>query len=236
MHKINNNIDFLKNINIEYCPDKLISKSDLNKYILNGTAIKVKTISTCDGKNVIVNDRILKFLRDLKVDYKRLTLEQLNRYNIYKASDYVFISDLLKDAKSGIITYIEILDESYKNQKEKEIVNLITTLGLNSIISSPNKKVMKFVKKKAPNVVRGYKFESYDNDDLKLSRSEIKKIKNVKVPFGIKPDFIEYDINLMPNEKLKGMKTISYLIDTDAKLNKASVYSFARLVKNSYME
>lgn len=236
MTKVKNNIDFISNVEILYSPNELINKSILNRYVLDGASYKIKTITTCDGKNVIVNDTILDYLNTNNIKLKSLTYEKLISYNFYKATDYILVMDLLKEAKGSVTTYIEIVDESKKYSKEKELISAISTFGVRAVISSSKEKVIKYFKKKAPFIARGYKFESYDNDDLKLSNREKKKILNVKIPMGVKPDFVEYDINCLPNKKLDNIKVVSYLIDTDSKLNKASVYSHAFIVKNNYSD
>lgn len=235
MTKRNCNIENLKNIEINYDPNELVNKEKLQKFILNGSSYKIKTITTVDGKNVVVNDMILNHLKENKIELKTLTYDKLMSFNFYKQGDYITLMDLLKDAKGSIITYIEIVDNSKKNIKEKELLSTISTYGVNAVIVSNEKKVVKYIKKKAPNVIRGYKFKTFDENN-EIGYFERNRIMKVKVPFGTKPDFIEYDINRIPNEYINDKFVVSSLIDTDSKLNKARVKSNAFIVKNNYSD
>lgn len=235
MAEIKNNIDFMNNLEIIYDDKDLITKGDE----LNIKNLKIKVLLTKDNKVVIVNDLILKYYVDKKTKLKDITLDMLLSGNYDVCGKYVLLSELMNDYK-GKRLFIEVIGKSKKHLIEKEILDQLNKNEIPLIVTSSNKKVLKYFRKKKPNVIRGYHFEMLDGM-FDLSRRQKKRIVKLKVPFGVKADFVEYDINSITDyvkvlAQKKNIKIASYLIDTDAKYKKAKTFSYSYIVKNNYCD
>ena len=134
----------------------------------------------------------------------------------------------------------ELLNTGKRMNGISQLANFINTYGVNALVSSEIDKNIKYLAKKNPNIRRGIKFASLDTDE-KIKGSIKKKVNKIKFAKKANPDFIEFDINTLPNEILdnkraEGMLIISSVINTDAKLNKAKVYTDSFVLGRRYLE
>ena len=235
MEKQNNDVSFLKNIKIIYDKNNLVSQDMLSKYILDSTSFKVKVFSTMDGKTVLTNDLIIDSFKEKNIKLNKVTYDEYISKFDFKPNEYVLVKDLLKDTKGNVVTYIEVVNEGKKHNIERDLIEMIRAYGIKAVVVSKSENVIKYLKKKAPSIIRGISFNCIYDD--KIGYFEKSKIKNVKFSKSIMPDIIDFDIKSLPNNNLKkysdkGILISTNLIDTEAKMNKATLNADVYILNN----
>lgn len=239
MIETRNDLSFLNDTEINYEVNNMLTPSDVSKLILNGDSFKIKVLQTKDKRNLIVNDRILKDLKIKNMSLKNISTNDIKKIAKYQKDEYKELSKLLSDIKGNVTLYIEVLNNSFKNSLEKEIINYVNKNNIQVLVGSGNKKVIKYFRKKAPSIIRGIIYRSLDDDNVGFF--EKNRIKKVKIFAGTKPDFIDYDINNLNENTIELIRTkkcfiLTNLVDTDAKLKKAKMFANGYTVKNNYFD
>lgn len=235
-------VNNLANIKFVYDKHNLINNERIEEIIEKRIPFKVRCFVTTDGKVVITNEEILDKMKQRfkKLNFDKFAFSDYMSLNLFTTEDFIFLSDLFKVLKDSSLCMVELMNTGKRMTGAATVGNLILTNGVNALVSSECDKNIKYLAKKFPNIRRGIKFASLDTDE-KIKGKIKKKVNKVKFSKAANPDFIEFDINTLPNEILdnkraEGMLIISSVINTDAKLNKAKVYSDSFVLGRRYME
>lgn len=232
----------LSGVKFVYDKHNLINNERIEEIIEKRIPFKVRCFVTTDGKVVITNEDILDKMKQRfkKLNFDKFSFSDYMSLNLFTTEDFIFLSELFKVLKDSSLCMVELMNTGKRMTGAQTVGNLIQVNGVNALVSSENDKNIKYLAKKFPNVRRGIKFTSLDTDE-KVKGSVKKKVNKVKYSKSCNPDFIEFDINTLPNEILdnkraEGMLIISSVINTDAKLNKAKVYSDSFVLGRRYVE
>lgn len=235
-------VNSLANIKFVYDKYNLIDNERIEEIIEKRIPFKIKCFVTKDGKVVITNEEILEKMKQRfkKLNFDKFAFSDYMSLNLFTTDDFIFVSELFKVLKDSSLCMIELLNTGKRMTGASQLGNFISTCGVNALVSSEVDKNIKYFAKKHPNIRRGIKFATLDTDERVKGKIK-KKVNKVLFSKACNPDFIEFDINTLPNDILdnkraEGMTIISSVINTDAKLNKAKVYTDSFVLDRKYME
>lgn len=199
--------------------------------IEKGYNIELDTHLIADGNIVVFHDDNLKRMTGINKNIKNCTYLELQNYTLKNTNEKIpLLEDVLKLVNGKIILNIELKYDRKSGLLEEKISEILDKYKGKFIVSSFNPFSILWFKKNKSEYIRGI----ISSDFLGEKINCIKKclLKSMLLNFFIKPDFISYDINALPNKTIenyrkKGITIAIWTIDTYDKLNKAKKYGNA---------
>lgn len=202
------------------------------KTVNNGFGTELDVQLTTDNKLVVFHDETL--LRMCGID-KKLTdcsYEELQSYRLLNTNEHIpLFSDVLDLLNEDTPLIVEIKPEGDYIKTCKEAVKLLKTYKRNFTMESFNPKVVSFLKKNHPEIIRGQLAYNMLKDNKSKTNIFIKFIcTNLLLNFITKPDYIAYDINNMNNlsfriiSKIYKAECVAWTCKSDKDIDKCKDY------------
>lgn len=173
--------------------------------IKNNYIIELDVHLLKDGNVVVFHDDNLKRMTGIDALIKDKTYEEIKTMFL-KETKYGIPSfmEVLKLVDGKVPLLIELKYDTKCGLLEDEVIKILKDYNGKYAIQSFNPLSINYYKKKCPNVLRGQLSSNFKNKKMFF----IKKIILRKMFFNIitKPDFISYDINGLPNSRVKKIK------------------------------
>lgn len=165
----------------------------------HGFAIELDVRLSKDGEVVIFHDYNLKRICGEDINLNTLTLDELKNYQLCGTKHTIpTLKEALKliNGRSPIV--IELKPQKRKEHLEEKVYEILKKYPYDIAIKSFNPFSVLWFKKHAPEVPRGM-LAGYLKD-IKMPNIYKYLIKRLKFFNLIKPDFISYDFNDLPNK------------------------------------
>lgn len=195
-----------------------------------GTELDVQL--TLDNKLVVFHDASL--LRMCGVD-KKLTdcnYDDLQQYKLLNTQETIpLFSEVLDLLKEDTPLVVEIKSEGDCIKTCEEAIKMLQTYKRNFTMESFNPKVVRYLKKKHPEIIRGQLAYNMLIDKKSKTNILIKFVcTNLLLNFITKPDYVAYDIKNMNNlsfrlvSKLYKVECVAWTCKCEDDIDKAKRY------------
>ena len=165
-----------------------------------GFAIELDVRLTSDGTPIVLHDPNTLRMCGVDKNIREVSVDELSDYRLNKTKYSIpTLHEVLDLVNGKVPIMIEIKPASKKDKVEEKVYNVIKDYKGDIAVKSFNPLSMIWFKKHAPKVLRGM-LSSYfsEVEDLPyLYKQIIKKLTLFKL---VKPDFISYDHNDLPNK------------------------------------
>jgi glycerophosphoryl diester phosphodiesterase len=218
-------IDWLKNTNIAHrglhSQDLKVPENTKAAFLLaieNNFGIECDLNITKDNEVVVIHDHNLKRLCDSDVNLYDITLSEARNYKILNSNEGILtLKELLLLVDGRVPLLIEVKPKMHKNILINALPILEAYKGVFSIFSF-DPRVCYYLKKHNKNITRGL-IAGVEEKGFILN-----KINKLAFNRFVKPDFISYNINYMPNKYLdkaekKGIIIIGFVARNQEKLD-----------------
>lgn len=181
----------------------------------NGFAIELDVRLLKDGTPVIFHDRNTFRMCSIDKDINEITIDELEKFHLsnskYTIPTLKQVLELV-DGKTPIM--IELKPVRKKENIEKITYSLLKNYKGEFAIKSFNPLTMMWFKKHAPEVIRGMLSSYFEGIKLPLLYKLI--VKKLYMFHFVKPDFISYSHNDLPNKYVQKRKVpiIAWTIDS----------------------
>ena len=171
------------------------------KAVENDYGIELDVQLTTDNKLVVFHDRSLERMTGIRKDLIDCDFDEIEQYNLLDTDEKIpLFTDVLKELKKDTPLIIEIKPDGRYIDTVKSTVEIIRQYDGLYNIESFNPKVVNYLKKNEPDIIRGQLAYDYIKDeDAKLSLFTKILLTYLLLNFLNKPDYIAYDCNATYN-------------------------------------
>lgn len=188
--------------NVDVPENSLIA---FKKTVENGYGTELDVQLTLDNKLVVFHDETLLRMCGIDKKLRDCTYKELQTYNLLNTNEKIpLFKDVLDILKEDTPLVIEIKPEGDYIKTTDETINLIKLYKRNYTMESFNPNVVKHLKDKYPEIIRGQLAYDMLNDQKAKGSCLLKfALTNLLTNFMTRPDYIAYDIKNMNNLSFK---------------------------------
>ena len=170
--------------------------------IKHGFAIELDVRVLKDGNLAIFHDDNLNRMCGVNKKIEDITLDEMKEYHLNN-TDFTIptLQEVLSLVKGKVPIMIELKPVSKKMKITKRVYDVIKDYKGDIAVKSFNPLYMLWYKKNAPDIIRGMLSSYFHHTHLPLVYRSL--IKRLTFYNRIKPDFISYDFNNLPNKYIK---------------------------------
>ena len=152
-----------------------------------------------DGTVVVFHDHNLRRVCNEDIDLNELNKEDLSKYKLFNTNYTIpTLKEVLTFVNGKVPIMIELKPVRRKEKLSQKVYDLIKNYKGDIAVKSFNPFAVIWFKKHAPKIPRGMLSSFFDGIYLPfLYKPILKKLRLFKY---VKPDFISYDINNLPNK------------------------------------
>ena len=211
---------------IEIIENSLEAFQESNK---RGFPIELDIQLTSDHKVVVYHDYNLARLTGENKKVSEVKLSEIKQLHLSNKRSLIPTLEEVLDLINGKVTLlIEIKNESKVGVLEQKLMEILNNYKGRYAIQSFNPFSIYWIKKRFPNVLVGQLSSNFKNSNLSIIKKLV--LKKMLLNFLIKPDFISYNIDSLPNRRVKkfrdqGIPVLSWTIRTQEQLIKAKKFS-----------
>ena len=189
-----NNIDIPEN-----------SLEAFRKAVDNNYGIELDIQLTTDNKLVVFHDTSLKRICGVDKNLYDCSYDELLNYRLLDTKYTIpLFSDVLKILKKDTPLIVEIKGDGRYFETTKETVKLMRQYDGLYNIESFNPKVVQYLRKNEPDIIRGQLSYNYLIDPESKIKKPLKFLATyLLINFISKPDYVAYDINNIDNISFK---------------------------------
>ena len=167
-----------------------------------GFAIELDVRVLKDGNLAIFHDDNLERMCGVNKKIEDITLDEMKEYHLNN-TDFTIptLQEVLSLVKGKVPIMIELKPVSKKMKITKRVYDVIKDYKGDIAVKSFNPLYMLWYKKNAPDIIRGMLSSYFHHTHLPLVYRSL--IKRLTFYNRIKPDFISYDVNNLPNKYIK---------------------------------
>ena len=187
--------------------------------IKKGYIIELDIHKTVDNKIIVFHDYNTKRLFHINLDIENSTYEELNNLKKFHIPT---LEEVLRLVDGKVPLLIEIKNKNNVGKLEELSMNMLNNYQGEYAIQSFNPKVIYWLKKNYPNILRGQLSCEFKNKNM----PKIEKLILSKMLLNVvtKPNFISYKYDELPINKIKkyqkkGLKVLGWTIKTKEKYN-----------------
>lgn len=203
------------------------------KAVENNYGIELDVQLTSDDKLVVFHDESLDRICGINKLLRECTLEELQGYSLLDTKERIpLFTDVLKVLKKDTPLIIEVKPEGRCIDAVKQTIEIIRNYDGIYNIESFNPKVVYYLRKHKPDIIRGQLSYDYLNDpDSKLNKFTKLCLTNLLFNFLTKPDYIAYDCTNTKNlsfkiiSKIYKGECVAWTVKSDTQYN---------LIKDNY--
>lgn len=166
-----------------------------------GLIIELDIRLTKDKQIVVFHDANTKRLTNQDKLVEKSTYEELNQQNILHIP---LLKEVLAQVKGKVPILIEIKPIKNIEELELKLMDLLTKYKGEYAIQSFNPKVLYWLKKNYPNVLRGQLSKKYQKENISILKKII--LTNMLLNIITRPNFISYKYNELSPEKITKYK------------------------------
>ena len=171
----------------------------------HGFAIELDVRLLKDNTVVVFHDDNLYRMCGENIELKDLTLAELEKYKLYKTNYTIpTLQEVLDLINGKTPIMIELKPLRAKERLHEKVYNIIQNYSGDLAVKSFNPYTILWFKKHAPNVLRGMLSSFFDGNYLPWIYKVV--LKNLYFFGLIKPDFISYNIDNLPNKYVSSKK------------------------------
>jgi glycerophosphoryl diester phosphodiesterase len=217
--------------------------------IAAGISIELDVQLSKDGEAVVFHDDNVLRLTGVDRDIEKMTIEEIKALR-FRGTDLQIPT--FEEFLALVDGRVPILVEIKKHRKplERIVIERLQRYGGEFAIQAFNPFVIRYVRKLDPTIACGLLSSKFE--DMKLMRIKKAGIKNARLFFIAKPDFLSFEIHSFPNDRIAdfreklGLPVLAWTVKTKEELEHAKHFCdniifenatalkehFARLEKN----
>lgn len=158
-----------------------------------------------DGKVVVFHDDNLKRMTGIDALIKDKTYEEIKQLKLLDTNERIpLFSEVLNLVNGKVPIVIELKYDTKCGFLEDKVLEILKDYKGKYAIKSFNPLTVNYLRKKAPNVIRGQLSSDFKDDKINIIKKKF--IQSMIYNFITKPDFISYDIRALPNKKIKRLR------------------------------
>ena len=172
------------------------------KAIENNYLIELDVHILKDGNVVVFHDDNLERMTGVNKNINEVTYDEIKTLKLQDTDEYIpLFQDVLKFIDGKVPLIIELKQNEKVGKLEQETVKLLKDYNGDFAIKSFNYKSIIWLKKNAPDIIRG-QLVKYRRVKL-LNKVFLRNMIFNKIS---KPDFLSCDIRIMPNNKIEKIR------------------------------
>ncbi|MDR1797843.1 MAG: glycerophosphodiester phosphodiesterase [Clostridiales Family XIII bacterium] len=192
--------------------------------IRKGTAIELDVQLTKDERVVVFHDDNVKRMTGFDGELEKMTLDELKQLRLKGTEERIPTFDEvldLVDCKAPMLVEIK----KHKKELERLVIERLHTYEGEYAIQAFNPFVLRNVRKLDPTIVCGLLSSKFE--DMKLMRIKKAGIKNARLFFIGKPDFLSFEIHSFPNDRIDdfrkklGLPVLAWTVRSKEELERA---------------
>lgn len=199
--------------------------------VKNNFGIELDVQFTKDKKVVVFHDDNLERMTKDKRNVNELTYKELKNLKLLDTNETIpLLEEVLSLVNGKVPLVIEIKTCDNIIQLGEETYKLLKDYKGKFAVESFNPMVLKWFKKNAKEVVRGQLSGDYKNYNNNLKKYENFVLEYMLLNFISKPDFIAYELCVLPNFRVsslrrRGVPIITWTVKSNKDMEKAYKYA-----------
>lgn len=190
------------------------------KAIQNNYPIELDVHLLKDNNVIVFHDDNLSRMAGINKKVKNMTYEEIKNIKLIDAkSNIPLFKDVLKLVGGRVPLLIELKYDCKTGLLEEEVMNLLKDYHGKYAIHSFSVKSILYLKKHYPSVLRGQLASNIHNGHKHPITGFYSK--HMLFNFLTKPDFISFDIRLLPNKKIKKIRGKKLILGWTVRSEKA---------------
>lgn len=175
--------------------------------IENNLIIELDVHILRDGKVVVFHDDNLKRMTGIDKSIKNMDYNEICKIYLQDTDQKIpLLIDVLKLVNGKVPLIIELKYDTKCGLLEDGVINVLKNYTGKYAIKSFNPFSVLYFKKHCPDVVRGQLASDFKDKRIKLFRVIKYVLRRMFLNRISKPDFISYDVNALPNRKVKKIR------------------------------
>ena len=170
------------------------SMTAFRRAVLNGYGIELAVHLTADGKLAVLHDSSLKRTCGIDLEIEKIMLRKAQSFPLEAGNDRIPEFDEVLDLVDGMVPLIIELKTAGKNHRQltDRVMEVLSGYRGSYCVESFNPAVVRYLKQRYPDVVRGQLAGALNKEKKTLSTWEDFLLKNLLVNLAGKPDFVAY--------------------------------------------
>ena len=157
------------------------------------------------GEVVVFHDDNLKRMTGIYALIKDKTYNDIKDLKLVNTNEHIpLFSEVLRLVNGKVPIVIELKYDTKCGFLEDEVLEILKDYKGKYAIKSFNPLTVNYLRKKAPNVIRGQLSSDFKDDKINILKKMF--IRSMVYNFITKPDFISYDIRALPSKKIKRLR------------------------------
>jgi len=195
--------------------------------IRKGTAIELDVQLTKDEQVVVFHDDNVKRMTGFDGEIEKMTLAELKQLRLKGTEERIPTFDEVLDLVAGRVPILVEI-KRHKKTLEQLTIDRLHEYDGKYAIQAFNPFVIRHVRKLDPTIVCGLLSSKFE--DMKLMRIKKAGIKNARLFFIAKPDFLSFEIHSFPNDRIAdfrkelGLPVLAWTVRTREELERAKKY------------
>lgn len=192
-----------------------------------------------DGKVVVFHDDNLKRMTGIEKNIKDMTYNEIKNIKLQKTNETIpLFTDVLNLVNGKVPIIVELKYDVKCGVLEKEVIKILSNYSGEYAIKSFNPFSIDYFRKNKSEVIRGQLSTDFKNKKMPILKKLILRL--MLFNFITKPDFISYDINALPSNKIKKLRKnkliLGWTIRSIEDLEKAQKYCDNYICENINFE
>lgn len=157
------------------------------------------------GEVVVFHDDNLKRMTGIDASIKDKTYNDIKDLKLVNTNEHIpLFSEVLRLVNGKVPIVIELKYDTKCGLLEDKVLEILKDYKGKYAIKSFNPLTVNYLRKKAPNVIRGQLSSDFKDDKINILKKMF--IRSMVYNFITKPDFISYDIRALPSKKIKRLR------------------------------
>lgn len=157
------------------------------------------------GEVVVFHDDNLKRMTGIDALIKGKNYNDIKDLKLVNTNEHIpLFSEVLRLVNGKVPIVIELKYDTKCGFLEDKVLEILKDYKGKYAIKSFNPLTVNYLRKKAPNVIRGQLSSDFKDDKINILKKMF--IRSMVYNFITKPDFISYDIRALPSKKIKRLR------------------------------
>lgn len=180
-----------------------------------------------DNSVVVFHDDNLKRMTGIDENIIDTTYDEIKSLKLNNTENHIpLFKDVLEIVSGKVPLIIEFKYDAMPGRLEEETMKLLKAYKGEFAVKSFNPLSVNWFKKNYPNIIRGQLVSNYEH--VKLNKFLKLLLKNMCFNFITKPDFISFDIQMLPNKKAEKFRktkpVLGWVVRNKEDMRKAKGY------------
>jgi len=194
----------------------------------SGVAIELDVQLTKDGRAVVFHDDNLIRMTGKDKELSKTTVEELKKLKLGNTNFSIPTFDEVLEIVAGKVPLLVEI-KKHKKALEKIVVEKLQNYTGDYAVQAFNPLAIRSIKKFNSSIFCGLLSAKFD--DMKLLRIKKAAIKNARLFFMAKPDFLSFEVHSFPNERIArfrkelGIPVLTWTVRTQEEKERAKVFA-----------